>query len=87
MDPPKIKYSFFDIGQSSQTIPRKIEPANANSHIYGVDINTGRQTWKFPTMNILDSSAAITSNIMLIRSRDGLLYVWFRNPSILHTQN
>jgi outer membrane protein assembly factor BamB len=53
-----------------------LEPANVNSHIYGVDINTGRQIWKFPTMNMLDSSAAIASNMMLIGSRDGLLYVF-----------
>ena len=45
-----------------------------DSHIYGIDINTGRQTWKFPTMNMLDSSAAIASNMMLIGSRDDLLY-------------
>ncbi|HYA84498.1 MAG TPA: hypothetical protein VEH06_13785 [Candidatus Bathyarchaeia archaeon] len=53
-----------------------MEPANANSHIYDVDINTGRQACKFPTMNILDSSAAIASNMRLIGSRDGLLYVF-----------
>ena len=47
-----------------------------DSHIYGIDINTGRQTWKFPTMNMLDSSAVITSNMMLIGSRDGLLYIF-----------
>jgi outer membrane protein assembly factor BamB len=45
-------------------------------HHYGIDINTGRQTWKFPTMNMLDSSAAIASNMMLIGSRDGLLYIF-----------
>jgi hypothetical protein len=55
----------------------------ANSHIHGVDINAGRQTWKFPTMNMF--SAAIASNMMLIGSRDGLLYVFgLENPSILH---
>jgi hypothetical protein len=47
-----------------------------DSHIYGVDINTGRQTWKFPTMNMLDSSPAIASNMMLLGSRDGLLYIF-----------
>lgn len=41
-------------------------------YIYGVDINTGRQNWKFPTMNLVDFSAAIASNMMLIGSRDGL---------------
>ena len=41
------------------------------SSIHGIDINTGRQTWKFPMMNMLDSSAALASNIMLIGSRDG----------------
>ena len=46
------------------------------SHIYGIDINTGRQTWKFPMMNMLDSSEALASNIMLIGSRDGLLYIF-----------
>jgi len=46
-----------------------------DSHIYGTDINTGRQTWKFPTINML-SSAAIASNMMLIGSRDGLLYIF-----------
>src|SRR6266487_4203585 len=40
------------------------------------DINTGRQTWKFPTMKMIDSSAAIASNMMFIGSRDGLLYVF-----------
>jgi outer membrane protein assembly factor BamB len=45
-------------------------------HIYGVDINTGRQIWKFPMMNMVDSSAAIASNMMLIGSRDGLLYTF-----------
>jgi glucose dehydrogenase len=47
-----------------------------DSHIYGIDINTGRQTWKFPTMNMLDSSPAIASNMMLLGSRDGLLYIF-----------
>jgi outer membrane protein assembly factor BamB len=47
-----------------------------DSHIYGIDINTGRQTWKFPTMNIIDSSAAIASSMMFMGSRDGLLYVF-----------
>jgi outer membrane protein assembly factor BamB len=46
------------------------------SHIYGVDFNTGRQTWEFSTMNMLDSSAAIATNMMLIGSRDGLLYIF-----------
>ena len=41
-----------------------------------IDINTGRQTWKFPTMNMLDSSAAIASNMILIGSPDGLLYIF-----------
>jgi hypothetical protein len=47
-----------------------------DSHIYGLDINTGRQTWKFPTMNMIDSSAAIGSSMMFIGSRDGLFYVF-----------
>ncbi len=47
-----------------------------DSHIYGLDIDTGRQTWKFPTMSMLDSSAAIASNMMFIGSRDGLLYIF-----------
>jgi outer membrane protein assembly factor BamB len=47
-----------------------------DSHIYGIDINTGRQTWKFPTMSIVDASAAIACNMMLIGSRDGLLYAF-----------
>ena len=47
-----------------------------DSHIYGIDINTGRQTWKFPTMNMVDSSAAIASSMMFIGSRDGLFYVF-----------
>jgi outer membrane protein assembly factor BamB len=47
-----------------------------DSHIYGIHINTGRQTRKFPTMSIVDSSAAIASNMMLIGSHDGLLYVF-----------
>jgi len=47
-----------------------------DSHIYGIDINIGKQTWEFPTMNMLDASPAITSNMMLIGSRDGLLYIF-----------
>ena len=47
-----------------------------DSHIYGIDINTGKQTWKSTTMNMLDSSAAIASNMILIGSRDGLLYIF-----------
>ncbi len=47
-----------------------------DSHVYGIDINTGKQTWKFPTMNMIDSSAAIASNMMFIGSRDGLFYIF-----------
>ena len=47
-----------------------------DSHIYGIDINTGKQTWKFPTMNMIDSSAAIASNMMFVGSRDGLFYIF-----------
>ena len=47
-----------------------------DSHIYGIDIYSGRQTCKFPTMNIIDSSAAIASNMMFLGSRDGLFYVF-----------
>jgi len=47
-----------------------------DSHIYGIDANTGRQTWKFPTMNIVDSSAAIANGMVFIGSRDGLFYVF-----------
>jgi outer membrane protein assembly factor BamB len=47
-----------------------------DSHIYGIDINTGIQTWKFPTMNMVDSSAAIASSMMFIGSHDGLFYVF-----------
>jgi len=47
-----------------------------DAHIYGIDIDTGRQTWKFPTMNMIDSSAAIANNMLFIASRDGLLYVF-----------
>ncbi|MFZ0224004.1 MAG: hypothetical protein WAM42_20170, partial [Candidatus Nitrosopolaris sp.] len=51
----------------------KCQPCMEAAH---VDINTGRQIWKFPMMNMVDSSAAIASNMMLIGSRDGLLYTF-----------
>jgi outer membrane protein assembly factor BamB len=47
-----------------------------DSHIYGLDIYTGIQTWKFPTMNIIDSSPCIASNMLFIGGRDGILYVF-----------
>jgi hypothetical protein len=47
-----------------------------DSYIYGIDVNTGRQTWKFPTVNIVDASAAIANNVMIIGSRNSLLYIF-----------
>jgi outer membrane protein assembly factor BamB len=47
-----------------------------DSHVYGIDIDSGNQTWKFPTMSMIDSSPAIANGMMLIGSRDGLLYIF-----------
>jgi outer membrane protein assembly factor BamB len=47
-----------------------------DSHIYGLDISNGKQLWKFPTMNIIDSSPCISSNMLFVGSRDGLLYAF-----------
>jgi eukaryotic-like serine/threonine-protein kinase len=47
-----------------------------DAHIYGIDIDTGKQTWKFPTMGMIDSSAAIANDMLFMGSRDGLLYVF-----------
>ena len=56
-----------------------------DSHIYGIDINTGRQTWKFPTMNIIDSSAAIASSMIFIGSGMVCFIVfWFKKQTSLY---
>ncbi|HYY49853.1 MAG TPA: PQQ-binding-like beta-propeller repeat protein, partial [Nitrososphaeraceae archaeon] len=52
-----------------------------DSHIYGIDIDSGSQTWKFPTMSMIDSSPAIANGMMFVGSRDGLLYV-FGSPVV-----
>lgn len=47
-----------------------------DSHIYGVNSKDGTQIWKFPTMNVVDSSGCIANNMLFIGGRDGLLYVF-----------
>ncbi|MGC2484443.1 MAG: PQQ-binding-like beta-propeller repeat protein, partial [Nitrososphaeraceae archaeon] len=47
-----------------------------DSHIYGLDINSGNQTWKFPTMNMIESSPCIACNMLFFGGRDGILYVF-----------
>jgi outer membrane protein assembly factor BamB len=50
--------------------------SDLDSHSYGIDIMTGTQTWKFPTMNIMDSSPSIASNMLFIGGRVGLMYAF-----------
>jgi outer membrane protein assembly factor BamB len=57
-----------------------------DSHIYGLDISTGSQLWKFPTMDIVDSSPCIASNMLFIGSRDGLLYAFGLQTSASYIQ-
>jgi outer membrane protein assembly factor BamB len=45
-----------------------------DSHIYGLEIKTGRLNWKFPTMNAIESSPCIVDDMLFIGSKDGLLY-------------
>ena len=47
-----------------------------DSHIYGLDVIKGSQIWKFPTMNIIDSSPCIASHMLFVGGRDGLLYAF-----------
>jgi outer membrane protein assembly factor BamB len=37
-----------------------------DSHIYGIEIETGRLKWKFPTMNAIESSPCIVKDILFI---------------------
>lgn len=45
-----------------------------DSHLYGLEIETGKLIWKFPTMNAIESSPCIVKDMLFISSKDGLLY-------------
>ena len=51
-----------------------------DSNIYGVNVTLGKQEWKFPTMGMIDSSPCIANGLLFVCSRDGLLYVFGKNP-------
>jgi outer membrane protein assembly factor BamB len=51
-----------------------------DSNVYGVNIETGKQEWKFPTMGMIDSSPCIANGLLFVCSRDGLLYVFGKEP-------
>jgi outer membrane protein assembly factor BamB len=51
--------------------------------MYGLDISTGNQTWKFPTMNIIDSSPCIADNMLFFGGRDGILYVFGSEKDVI----
>lgn len=44
------------------------------SHVYGLDSETGKLNWKFPTMDLIDSSPCAAKNMLFVNSRDVLLY-------------
>lgn len=44
-------------------------------NVYGLDVNTGKQIWKFPTRGDVDSSPAISDGRVYIGSKDKHLYV------------
>lgn len=44
-------------------------------NVYALDLNTGRQKWKFPTRSDVDSSPAISDGRVYVGSKDKHLYV------------
>jgi outer membrane protein assembly factor BamB len=51
--------------------------------MYGLDISTGNLTWKFPTMNIIDSTPCIADNMLFFGGRDGILYVFGSEKDVI----
>jgi len=57
-----------------------------DSYIYDINSSTGKQEWKFPTMDDIDSSPCLSNGMLFIGSRDGVLYCFerYRDPSYIH---
>jgi outer membrane protein assembly factor BamB len=49
-----------------------------DSFIYGVNFYSGKQEWKFPTMDSIDSSPCLSDGMLFVGSRDGILYCFER---------
>lgn len=52
-------------------------------HIYSIDLKSGKKAWKFPTMQMIDSSPSIADDMLFMGSRDGLLYIFGSNPDYI----
>jgi outer membrane protein assembly factor BamB len=53
-----------------------------DSHIYCLELSSSQLLWKFPTMDMIDSSPCIASGMLFVGSRDGYLYVFDRGDMI-----
>jgi outer membrane protein assembly factor BamB len=60
----------------------KVFVGSLDSHIYYLDILSGQLLWKFPTMDMIDSSPCLVGEMLIVGSRDGYLYFFDQGDRI-----